>query len=233
MYRKTMLSPLSLYHYDNTVFDFMILPTSFFRWSESKNGMQEFDVPIDRQTVVDNILLQTAELSLAIDSSPEMFKQHVRIWSDKNFSVWQELWNTLNQSYNPIWNYDRTEHGKDQITERHTEEPDLVTIDDYERDLTDEGDLNNKVAAYNEGLADSDSSHSVNAATGTTKNTNTRKGKVDNNADDVHQHDFHAFGNIGVTTTAQMLEEQRKLVQFNITDYITKDFEKEFCIMIY
>lgn len=233
MFRQTLLSALTLYNYDKTVFDMMSLPVSFFRWNESKNGMEEFPVAVDRQTVVDNILLQTAELSLAIDSSPQMLKQHIRLWSNKNFNTWQELWNTLNQLYNPIWNYDRTEHGNDFITERHKETPDITTIDDYERNLKDEGDLVNKVAAFNNGMADSDTSHSVNDATGTSKNTNTKTGQVTNDADDEHKHDFHAYGNIGVTTTAQMLTEQRELVQFNLTDYITNDFKKEFCIQIY
>ena len=42
-----------------------------------------------------------------------------------------------------------------------------------------------------------------------------------------------AWGNIGVTTTQQMIEEQRKVVQFNLTNYIIEEFKKRFCILIY
>lgn len=42
-----------------------------------------------------------------------------------------------------------------------------------------------------------------------------------------------AWGNIGVTTTQQMIEEQRRVVQFNLTNYIIDDFIKRFCILIY
>lgn len=42
-----------------------------------------------------------------------------------------------------------------------------------------------------------------------------------------------AFGNIGVTTTQEMLEAERRTVRFNIIDEIVSDFKKQFCIMIY
>lgn len=40
-------------------------------------------------------------------------------------------------------------------------------------------------------------------------------------------------GNIGVTTTQQMLMEEREAAVFNIYDHIIEAFKKRFCIMIY
>lgn len=40
-------------------------------------------------------------------------------------------------------------------------------------------------------------------------------------------------GNIGVTTTQQMLKEEREAAVFNIYDHIIEAFKKRFCIMIY
>lgn len=40
-------------------------------------------------------------------------------------------------------------------------------------------------------------------------------------------------GNIGVTTTQQMLKEEREAAVFSIYDYIIEAFKKRFCIMIY
>lgn len=42
-----------------------------------------------------------------------------------------------------------------------------------------------------------------------------------------------AFGNIGVTTTQEMLEAERRTVRFNVVDEIVSDFKKQFCIMVY
>lgn len=40
-------------------------------------------------------------------------------------------------------------------------------------------------------------------------------------------------GNIGVTTTQSMIAEEREIVQFNLIDYIVRDFKNHFCILIY
>lgn len=41
------------------------------------------------------------------------------------------------------------------------------------------------------------------------------------------------WGNIGVTTTQQMINEQREVVKFNLSDYIIDEFKRRFCLMIY
>ena len=41
------------------------------------------------------------------------------------------------------------------------------------------------------------------------------------------------WGNIGVTTTQQMIGEQRSVVKFNMMDYIIESFIKRFCLMVY
>lgn len=40
-------------------------------------------------------------------------------------------------------------------------------------------------------------------------------------------------GNIGVTTTQQMIEQERKTVQFCMTEYIINDFITRFCVGVY
>lgn len=41
------------------------------------------------------------------------------------------------------------------------------------------------------------------------------------------------WGNIGVTTTQKMINEQREVVKFNISDYIIESFIKRFCLLVY
>lgn len=40
-------------------------------------------------------------------------------------------------------------------------------------------------------------------------------------------------GNIGITTTQQMIKEQREVSAFSLYDVIMQDFKHEFCIMVY
>ena len=41
------------------------------------------------------------------------------------------------------------------------------------------------------------------------------------------------WGNVGVTTSQQMVEEERRVSQFNISDYIIDSFKKRFCLLVY
>ena len=40
-------------------------------------------------------------------------------------------------------------------------------------------------------------------------------------------------GNIGVTTTQQMIEQERRSVEFCMTEYIINDFISRFCVGVY
>ena len=46
--------------------------------------------------------------------------------------------------------------------------------------------------------------------------------------------DLHTRGNIGVTTSQQMLESELDLIpRLDVVDYIADDFHSEFCLLIY
>ena len=44
------------------------------------------------------------------------------------------------------------------------------------------------------------------------------------------QHELRAHGNIGVTTTQEMIKQEREISRFNIYDFIIEDFKMRFCI---
>lgn len=46
-------------------------------------------------------------------------------------------------------------------------------------------------------------------------------------------HDQSETGNIGVTTTQQMISAEREIAMFNIIDFIINDFKERFCLLIY
>ncbi len=67
------------------------------------------------------------------------------------------------------------------------------------------------------------------------KETETTKNDIDeiieNDTDSTRT--MSARGNIGVTSTQQMISEQRELVLFNLTDVIIESFKMRFCLMVY
>ena len=55
-----------------------------------------------------------------------------------------------------------------------------------------------------------------------------------NNYTDAEEQNIHARGNIGVTTTQQMAEQEITLrPKLNIYEYIAESFKHEFCVMMY
>lgn len=46
-------------------------------------------------------------------------------------------------------------------------------------------------------------------------------------------HKGRLYGNIGVTTTQHLIEEQRELVQFDLQKFIIDDFQQEFLLLVY
>lgn len=47
------------------------------------------------------------------------------------------------------------------------------------------------------------------------------------------EHDGHLYGNIGVTTSQQMLESELDIAEWNLYEHIADIFIKELCIMVY
>ena len=43
----------------------------------------------------------------------------------------------------------------------------------------------------------------------------------------------HLYGNIGVTTAAQMLTEERELDKWDVYQAITQEFKYKFCVLVY
>lgn len=72
--------------------------------------MESLHLPegLDRDTVTDNIVMETAELSL-VYSRPDVFRKMLDIWSRRKLPVWTALYETLLYDYDPISNYDRWE----------------------------------------------------------------------------------------------------------------------------
>lgn len=103
---NAMVTPLSLYMIDNTIFDGMQLPTPPTNPTDYPD-LYVSGFQLDRQILIDTILMETGEMD-TIYPEPAFFKYAVTSWSKKELPVWQELYNTLFYKYNPLWNKDGT-----------------------------------------------------------------------------------------------------------------------------
>lgn len=164
---------------------------------------------VDKNILVDNLLAECAEFEI-LYPDPFFLANMIGVWSEKEFATWEKLANTLKLEYDPISNYDRTE------------EWDNTNNSNIKNNGNTVGTDVKKVAGYNnENFANSEEFN------------NTVVTNIESKADASDKRRGHIYGNIGVTTTQQMIEEERRVVKFNITDYIIDSFKRRFCLLIY
>lgn len=205
---RSTVSLLGMYNADPDLFMGLKVPTG-----------------VDRDALIDLLLMDTAELEI-LYPSPSFLKLAIQRWASKELPVWEKLWETTVLEYNPIHNYDRWE----DITDTRT--PDLT----YGKGTTDTSTTSGKDTttgsqrAYNNTPMAEVDKQVFDHGSGV---TTTHEGADTETGTDVNHHDAHIYGNIGVTTTMQMIREQREVVQFTVIDAIIDSFKRRFCLLIY
>ena len=79
----------------------------------------------------------------------------------------------------------------------------------------------------------SGSGNATDAVKGFNSNTWAESDKTDTTSEAEEDVIERRTGNIGVTTTQQMLEQERKIAEFNIISFIAQSFKQRFCLLIY
>ena len=153
MGRAVNLSPLGLYNWDATIFDLMQIPEE-----------------LDKDTLVDNLLAETAELEV-LYPNPVVFKNLVGVWSAKQIDIWNRLYATTQYEYNPIENYNRYETGSDSGTGRTTHSGTDTTTES-----TAYGGTDGRTEAIMNGGTDTTTHSNTQGGTDTTTHSNTEGG---------------------------------------------------------
>ena len=239
------LSIQGIYEYDNTVFDGFDSPS----YTDENNVVHT----LNRDDVINNILLQCAELEL-VYPSVKMMKFAIGVWSASNSRTWDKLYKSMFLEYNPIWNVDATE------TETETNERDIsrlhtgsnnetVNLSDAEtRNLTDTETPNltdtESVQGFNSNTW-SEAKKNVKTGTDTVQHsgtdtilhTGTDNTAITNNEtvndDNERINSKRRYGNIGITASQDLVMKERQVAEFSIIEYITQSFKERFCLMIY
>ena len=160
--------------------------------------------------------------------------------------AWDNIYAALNADYNPINNYSMTESGTDTRTNTGTQS----TSEERSGTETETPNLTNTTTGENNssgGLYGFNSAESVPSDTthGTNTNTNTQSGTVNTNTsdttastrtDDLTEKNIHTFersGNIGVTTSQQMIESELELRKKQFYSIVYKDIVNHLCLSVY
>lgn len=192
---------------------------------------------LDKETLIDNILLRGGEFEV-LYSDPYFMQSAIGAWSDKWSRTMNKWVEALNIEYNPLENYDRmedwTDHNTGTVTDTGTVK-DTGTVGTETHTETDTT-TDNKVSAFNsDTMRDNDSSagSADSDSTGTTTNDLTKTNNLTRTDNLTMTRTGRAHGNIGVTTSQQMLQSELDIVAWNIYEHITDLFLQEFVIPVY
>lgn len=124
---------------------------------------------------------------------------------------------------------DKTGSSSDNVSKTTVNDVSAFNSNEYQpSDKTTENGQNNS------DNSEAISTQSTNEQSGSGENNRDIKGDNKYETDNNLSHDAHLYGNIGVTTSQQMLEAEFKLRQnINIYDVIAEIFFKELCIYVY
>lgn len=180
----------------------------------------EIDIRLDKDEIKMAILERCGTL-LPVYTNTEMFKSFSDSFFKQRKNIISKLIDTTVLEYNPIANYDSTEEVTRKYDEKTTNQN--QTKGNTSRNTTQE----NNVSAY-----DSDVYQPKEKLVGTTNDNDSTNGSGSGTSDITENLTTRKRGNIGVTTTQQMIEAERKVVLFNVYNWIAIEFEQKFFICV-
>ena len=172
---------------------------------------------IDKENVKDNILLESESLEV-VYSNPDFIKAAITVWSTERLPIWEKLYATTQYEYNPIENYDRYEQGTNSTSG------------------TSSGQNESESSGENESVT-SNTAYDSNTFADSAKANSSGSNNVTNSGNNEYENSgsftTHVHGNIGVRSSQELIEQERRIADFCITSYIVDEFINKFCIGVY
>lgn len=211
----------------------------------------------DREEIL-NRIIQKNWMLIPCEDNPNIFAGMVVTWFKSHAEEFRRLYLTTVIEYDPIENYNRYENYEKDFTTERTDTGNTTNTGT----VKDNGTQTNKVGSTSTQTTDTRDTQKISAQnesgfqndrqtetdgtvtdivdgtnTGTTDNTQTLNltNGIDtkNEGKDKDVFASHIHGNIGVTTTQQMLQSERELVKFNLWDYIADKFTQDLMLRVF
>nr|DAU98308.1 MAG TPA: hypothetical protein [Caudoviricetes sp.] len=193
----------------------ILSPDEMFFYFANKFGERDFYKYYDNENTTSN----TNMVKQASD--------YIALYGKSHKYEYDKLVDTLSLEYNPIENYSMTEKGTDTRTPNITQ--------------TNKGKNTNTVGldtSITTGKTTFDKSDSfINDSKTTNTGTNTDTQDIDTTVttagNEKTVHEFTRSGNIGVTTSQQMIQSERELAMFSVVDMFAKAIADIILIGVY
>lgn len=220
------LTLIGLYNHNADLFDMLTLPAAY-----------------DRDTFIEALLLDHGEKRVVYPDF-DFCKYAIGVWSRKWTHALERIALALTEEYNPLHNYDRyeeiEEHEEgDYKNKVQNSGSETSTENKSEAETTNNMTTEKNVSAFNESVYQPAEKNTVNGnvtRTGNNANTSTQNATEDGSGDDRRDrtHTAHMYGNIGVTTSVQMLTAEVDARQkYNMYAVAGQLFADDLLLMLY
>lgn len=193
---------------EDDLFQFLTLPT----------GMNKDDL-------VDTILLRGGEFEV-LYADPEAMQVMIKVWAMKmnhTFSRWVKA---LSVDYDPLENYDRREEWRDDKLNSGQIKGNNISSSEGNSTARNE----NKKSAFD---SSDYSPYMLDESGNTSHAADVSQSETNSNGLESGTHTGRTHGNIGVTTSQQMLQAELDVARFNLYEEAANLFLMEFCIYTY
>ena len=191
-------------------------------------------------------MAESADLEV-VYPDPDTMNIVVRAWSSARLPSWERMEEALNEEYNPIHNYDRSEswteetEGENSKAGTNDRSTGSTTTGTSSTTGSSSATLTQNVAGYNNSTAtvpkSADSSSGQDSTSGQDSSTMSGSQEDEWTEDGTHQETVtktgRISGNIGVTTSQQMLESELELRKLDLLNIIKREFISYFCLGVY
>lgn len=196
----SQLSIMGLYNYNEDIFSGFQVPEE-----------------MDRETAIEEIVMQCAELELIYPSYTTM-KLAIKNWTMAELPIWIRAYKDMTIEYNPIWNVDGTE---------------METI---EREL--EGTASTSTSTESENVNSGKAYNQDNSSYWAEREKDEGSGSGESLGENTEKETITTTktrgGNIGVTMTQQMLNADLDILpRLNPYQFIVDSFKNRFCLLVY
>ena len=164
---------------------------------------------------------------------PETARETIaKLLISKYLPNWQHLWYTNEAVYSPIHNYDMTENRHLKTADSEALKADHNTVEsDNTSSQSGETDYKFGINTAKNNPQPSDRIDSTSkSTTGINREASDSQNKVGAGEE---EEEIHRAGNIGVTTTQKLIQEERELWIWNFFDQVFNDIDRELALMFH
>lgn len=248
---RATLSLMGMYEYDNTILDFFHYPD---KWETVDKDVFVNKLLLDTAEL--EVLYPDADIfKTAIKYWSAAEVQNWNKLYDTTVLKYNPIWNkdgtvteiekhVKNNNYTDVTDGKIADHSVtkgNQNTETSGNEKTNTTNNTNEKDYvfgfnSENAAQSGQTVTDDTGRTNTDRSENIktnNSANTDATTTNNTNFKHDEKENIDREYTRTEQGNIGITTTQQMINEEREVDKFNLMDYIIDRFKQRFCLLVY